>query len=103
MAPPSPALWLQADLLNLTNGSKVQSWSDVSGSGATATQSNPSLQPVYLSTGLYGRPTVAFNGISTFLQNTALSLPAYKSIFAVIKEDGEFTTCCSGIIVRGLV
>jgi hypothetical protein len=51
------------------------------GSGANATQSVAWAQPTFSPTGLNNKPTVVFNGNSTFLQGS-LALPPQSTIFA---------------------
>lgn len=60
----SLALWLDAsDAATVTRaGSSVSQWNDKSGNNRHATQSDPSLQPTYLETGLNGKPVLSFDG-----------------------------------------
>jgi hypothetical protein len=44
-------------------------WPDASGNGFSASQSNPSYQPIYLSAGLNGNPAVQFDGALSYLQD----------------------------------
>lgn len=84
------ALWLDAaDTNTITlNGSTVSQWSDKSGNGRNATQATAVNQPTYVSSGINGKPTLAFDGASrtmvydgTFLANTDYTVTAvhYRS------------------------
>ena len=97
----TPILWLDATTLSgtLTTGSTVNLWPDISGSDANASQSDPSLCPVFNATGMgSGLPTVDFNGASTFLSGS-LMLPSESTVIAVFSNAPlpPITSCCSGI------
>jgi hypothetical protein len=99
LSPPSPstlALWLRADALtNATDGEPIGVWPDQSSNGNDATQSSPSLRPLFRASPF---PSLAFDGASTFLSNPTLALPALNTtVLAVFRDDGSTTTCCSGV------
>lgn len=84
------ALWLDAaDASTITlNGSTVSQWSDKSGNGRNAVMATAVNQPTYVSSGINGKPTLAFDGASrtmvydgTFLANTDYTVTAvhYRS------------------------
>ncbi len=56
-------LWLRADsLAGLTDGAAVGTWSDVSGQGNDATQSDGAMRPTYRTNVVNGLPAVRFAG-----------------------------------------
>ena len=61
-------LWLKADSLPESDGSPVPTWSDSSGNGRNATQTNPSLQPTYRTDGINGKPYIGLNGDDQYLE-----------------------------------
>jgi hypothetical protein len=76
----------------------VAVWPDASGNKNDATQATAALQPTFVGGGFPGaKPAVVFDGESTFLENTAMNLPAGSSVFAVFMDTGSTTDCCSGI------
>ncbi|HWY79757.1 MAG TPA: hypothetical protein VNW29_05375, partial [Candidatus Sulfotelmatobacter sp.] len=83
--------WFRSDqITGVSDGGSVNSWTDLSGNGYTATQSATSQQPVYKANMLNGQPTVHFNG-SQYLQLLPASLGIANStgglsLFAVIKS-----------------
>ena len=59
---PVVTTWFKADAITgLGNGAAVASWSDSSGNGFIATQSNPTQQPAYVINAMNGLPVVRFN------------------------------------------
>jgi hypothetical protein len=98
--PATPILWLDATAIpGAVPGSRVSVWPDISGSGANASQPIEALQPVFNPTGMAGRPSVDFDGQSTFLAGTSLALPAQSTIVAVVSNARvpPQSTCCNGI------
>ena len=61
-------LWLKADSLPESDGSPVPTWSDSSGNGRNAAQTNPSLQPTYRTDGINGKPYIGLNGDDQYLE-----------------------------------
>ena len=60
-------LWLDADdpaSLTLDGSNRVSQWADKSGQGAHAQQSNTSHQPTYVASGIAGRGSLDFGGVS---------------------------------------
>lgn len=56
-------LWLDAtQITGLADGAAVSSWTDLSGT-VTVGQADVNRRPVYISAGLYGKPTVRFVGV----------------------------------------
>lgn len=94
LAPSSSAAYIVPSTSNLVNyydaisstmtisSGNVSSWSDLSGNGYNATQSNVAIQPSYSSTGLNSKPTIVFTG------NTSVRLDMAS---ANIAAGGEFT------------
>ena len=73
-APASPVptqnlkLWLKADAG--ISGPAVSQWTDQSGSGTNATQPVSSAQPLLVAGAINGKPSVRFNGTSSFMSFT---------------------------------
>jgi len=67
---PGLVLWLRADLGITLNGGNVSAWADQSGNGNHATQGTAANQPLYVSSGINGRPTVRFDGVNDVLSTT---------------------------------
>lgn len=64
--PPSPVVWLKADSLSgLANGAAISIWTDSTGNGFNATQTNTSRKPSYLANAINGMPAVHFTGSSS--------------------------------------
>jgi hypothetical protein len=70
------ALWFDAadDSTITLNGNNVSQWIDKSGNGRNATQATPANQPAYTTAGLNGRNVVTFNGSSTFLEFSNITI-----------------------------
>jgi hypothetical protein len=70
-------------------------------------QATSKLQPRYQVDGLGpNQPALVFDGVQTFLQSSAASLPAEATIIAVFRDDGSTGgnsgyVCCSGIVYYG--
>lgn len=81
------AVWLKSDFGVLTSGSNVTDWTDLSGSGNTASQSNNSNRPALVMGAVNGLPTLTFNGSTQFLQSPAglADFTAGASAFIVTK------------------
>ncbi|MBS1954390.1 MAG: chitobiase/beta-hexosaminidase C-terminal domain-containing protein [Cyanobacteria bacterium SZAS-4] len=81
------AVWLKSDFGVLTSGSNVTDWTDMSGSGNTASQSNNSKRPALVTGAVNGLPTLTFNGSTQFLQSPAglADFTAGASAFIVTK------------------
>jgi hypothetical protein len=79
---PGLALWLDAaDASTITlNGSTVSQWNDKSGNNRHASQATAANQPTYSATGLNGKPTLTFDGLSDNLQATIPSLANQNNI-----------------------
>jgi hypothetical protein len=58
--------WVDAHSMNLSNGSAVSSWTDLSGNGTHAVQSTPTAKPTIDAGAINGRDALNFNG-SQFL------------------------------------
>lgn len=60
-------VWFAADQGVVASGTKVARWTDLSGSGADATQTAAASQPVLVDGALNGKPVVRFDGVNDFL------------------------------------
>ena len=98
---PGASLWLQAASLvaTVSDGGAVSAWADESGAGADIfSQVNATLRPTFLSRGFgSGQPAVRFDG-STFLTSFTPTLGSESTMFAVLRDDGSETNCCSGAL-----
>jgi len=64
---PELRLWLAADRSAKTfNGGNISQWNDLSGNGHHATQSVASNQPLFVSNGINGLPTMRFDGTNDY-------------------------------------
>jgi hypothetical protein len=70
-------LWLRSDTGVSTSGSSVTNWTDVSGTGNSASQSTPSKQPTLISNAINSLPAVNFASASS----QALQLPSGQADF----------------------
>ncbi|MBP7477668.1 MAG: PKD domain-containing protein [Chitinophagales bacterium] len=59
---PNKSLWLDAGTINQSNNSAVSLWTDISGNGKNATQTNASWQPKYIVNGIGGKPSIQCKG-----------------------------------------
>lgn len=64
-------MWFDANELNLSDGSQVFQFDDISGNGNHLTQTNSSRRPVFTQIGLNGLPVVTFDGVNDFLTRGA--------------------------------
>jgi hypothetical protein len=78
-------LWLAADGLALSNGSKVSTWPDQSGNGRNGVMATLSRQPTFVTNALNGRPVVRFGGAQSLSLNTPVQ-PTTFSVFVVGKN-----------------
>jgi len=82
-------------LSNLTNGTAISEWNDISQTGIVMGQSTPALQPLYAATGINGRPAVDFNSrFFTFPCNAVLNSSAntIMGVFNQPSASGAFQT-----------
>ena len=61
-AMPNKSLWLDAGTIGQANNTNVTSWSDLSGNGKNAIQTNVSAQPKYIVSGIGGKPSIQCKG-----------------------------------------
>lgn len=61
------ALWLKADSISPADGSAVASLADSAGSGLTFAQATGTKQPLWIASGIGGKPALDFDGIDDFL------------------------------------
>lgn len=70
-APPMPSpyllLWLRADVDVSSEGGHVASWSDASGHGNNAGQTDETLRPTLEPSWRGGKPSILFDGVTAFL------------------------------------
>lgn len=59
---PNLKLWLKADALALSDGDPVSSWTDSSGLANHATQASGTLQPLFKTAIVNGKPVIRFDG-----------------------------------------
>lgn len=83
-------VWFDASTLNLTSGSTVSSWNDVSGNSYTASQATASKRPVFTDGAVNGKPAVDFNGTNQSLiggANAGFTNPNNLSFYVVSQVD----------------
>jgi len=90
-------LWLRSDqgTSTTTNNNPVSGWTDASGNSNDAAQSNAVNQPLYISSGINGLPTLRFDGVNDFLtvpDNDNLDNTAGVSVFVVAQPDNQDAT-----------
>lgn len=97
----SPALWLEADALSLSNNDPISSWTDISGNARHGTNTGTN-RPLYRTNQINGLPAVEFLEVS----DTWLDLPNFASgftvaeIFIVIKINADPPTIVSESIYQ---
>lgn len=93
------SLWLKSDtgvVYDINN--KVSDWNDISGNGISLTQTNNSLQPLYIMSvdSINYKPTIRFNG-NTISTNQHLTI---GSIFILANYDSDNFLNYSGLFTR---
>jgi PKD repeat protein len=66
-------IWLDASMLNLTNGNAVTNWLDKSGNNLTAASQYTSSRPIFKTNQINGFPSLDFDGINDHLRITNLT------------------------------
>lgn len=71
-------LWLKADALSLANGADVTSWTDSSGNNFHV----PALaaRPTFVTSGINGKPSIAFNGSSQAFGGATVATPLFSDL-----------------------
>lgn len=90
----SPALWLDAaDSSTITQASGlVSQWNDKSGNGRNATQTTPSIRPLYNTVPINGLSTLSFDGAENgSIMTTTFNLPNNFSLFLVARKTLQTT------------
>ncbi|MEP0984936.1 T9SS type A sorting domain-containing protein [Ekhidna sp.] len=80
------ALWLDASNGVTLNGSVVSQWSDQSGNGNPASQSDTDAQPTFVSEGLNGNPVFSYDGVDDVIRGSA---GFYTVEYFVVTEPSE--------------
>ncbi len=80
---PELVLWLRADELRLSDGSRINTWYDLSGNGHDAVKGDPD-GPVFLEGGLKGAPCVQFSGGEWFKVEEKTNLDGGPGITAFV-------------------
>jgi hypothetical protein len=68
-------LWLDAQQLSLAEGAALTTWTDASGAGHHAVQSNAAQRPTWRGSAVNGRPAIRFDGIDDHLDIGATLVP----------------------------
>jgi len=79
-------LWLDAEASGLTDGQSVSTWRDVSGNGRHLRQLDSSRQPTFVASGVYGRPSLAFDGTSDRMAAVSINMPAREIIVVTVAD-----------------
>lgn len=92
----SPALgiWFKGDSLSGADMDPVSSWTDSSGGAHPATQSTPSLRPVYRTSGINSQPGVQFAGTAVLTTTYTPLLTTPYTAFVVM----NFSTSHNGVL-----
>ncbi len=77
--------WLKADLLNLTNGAAVTTWTDSSGKNNSPTQSTSSKRPTFQTNQINGLPALRFDGTDDTLEYSKILATNDFTVFAVAR------------------
>jgi hypothetical protein len=98
----SNVLWLRSDqgTSTITNGQPLSSWDDISGNANHSAQSNGTFQPLFISSGINGFPSLRFDGTNDYLivpDADNLDNTTGVSVFVVAQPDNPDTS------PRGLV
>ncbi len=80
-------LWLRADSGVTRNGTTVSNWADQSGNGNHAIQFTADRQPLFVTSGLNGKPILRFDGLNDKLGFTGSARMSKISYFLVFKND----------------
>ena len=82
-------VWLDANTINVTDSEPVTSWPDISGNSADFIQGNASQQPLLITSGIGGLPTVSFDGVNDAIYSASLAEVETPNItyFAVYERD----------------
>ncbi len=75
----APTFWARGDSAHVINGT-VDAWCDMSGGGRHPIQATVANQPVVVDQGIYGRPTVKFDGSNDFLTTTYTLAQPYTRV-----------------------
>jgi hypothetical protein len=81
----SPALWLDASTLTVSDGTNLTTWPDISGNGHHMSRA-ASNGPVFRAESVNGRPAVEFLG-NNYCMST-VSTGNWQTVFAVVKNIG---------------
>lgn len=96
----SAELWLDgSDSSSITQSSgAVSVWSDKSGNGRDATQSNETYKPLVGQTTLNGRSVISFDGVDSYFKVSDFYVPT-TNVYAVVKT--EVVTGVQHIVRKG--
>ena len=98
LMPQDALLWLDASTLALADGASIAQWPDQSGNKHDAAQARAAARPTFRKGGAaHGLPAVSFDGAATFLQNPDMPLPSRSTMFAVFRDHGTLSNCCTGV------
>lgn len=91
-------VWLDAHTLDLTDGSAVAIWPDLSGNGSNFTQGTGTRQPIYSIAGIAGLPALSFDGIDDVIVGP--SIPALETNNMTYFLVYDRTTLSSDIMIN---
>src|SRR5262245_6977808 len=84
-------LWLKADALSLSNAAAVTTWTDSSGNGNDATQSNGAKKPIYYTNIWNGKPSIYFDGTKILSTPSFQSFASKRGCLFVVYQNADTT------------
>lgn len=92
------AVWLKADeITGMNDGDPLPQWSDSSGNLRHFVQATVAKQPVYVASGIGGKPGVRFDGVDDTLRHAGTLADQSGAVFAVVQPlaNGAWTVISS--------
>jgi PKD repeat protein len=102
---PGLRLWFSADSGIVLNGNRVESWSNLSGSGLNCEQTNPNKQPELIPqvVELNNNPVLRFDGINDFMYTPPLQIGESFTGFVVFHPTSVVNSAFPVILNKGVI